>query len=573
MAKLGRYIKILKPFRAQVIGYLLLLVCSCACDLMQPVLMGRAVTQLNALIAGTGGLNALLATVGIMAGTAAVALGLALGAVKLSVVLSCGFTAALRADIFEHACSMSAADIGRIGVTAMLDRSTYDILGLMDFLSLAMRAAVTVPVYSVVGCVMAFRIDGYSAALMTVCIPLVIVLVAVVTRIVRPLQKRSNLYLDKQNAIVHERLSGIRVIRAFNREPYEHDRMAKATNIMADNFVKTNVTMSVASPIMTLMINLVFVLVLYLGGARLAASSVTAANDVVRLLQYISLITNALFSSAWAVMSFPRVRVSVARMNEIYDCPEIARSAGDAVADGTVTAADLTYRYADGAADALLPLSFEIAAGERVALIGGTGSGKSTLLSLVSGIDRPTGGTLCVGGTPCDELTVDDMSRNVTVVFQKSDFFTATLRENIDPFGTCSDERIFAALDAAELGEFARGTGLDYRIEQGGSNLSGGQKQRLALARAFVRDTPIYIFDDSFSALDYLTEKRVRKNMSEVLAGKTCIIATQRVSTAIGCDRILLFDGGRLVACGTHVQLMDNALYKEIYVSQTGGAL
>ena len=270
-------------------------------------------------------------------------------------------------------------------------------------------------------------------------------------------------------------------------------------------------------------------------------------------------------------MQLPRVRVSVSRINEILNSPRIDRSRGRTALDGSVSAFDVSYRYPDGAADSLLPVTFTINPGERVALIGGTGSGKSTLMTLLTGIARPTGGTLIIGGKPESALTVDEISANVATVFQKSDFFTATLRENVDPLGEHTDEEVLDALDCAEFGEFARQNGLDYRITQNGNNLSGGQKQRVALARAFLKKAEIYLFDDSFSALDYLTEKRVRRNMNERFAGKTCIIATQRISTAYNCDRILLFDGGRLLAVGTHAQLMSNEVYKEIYISQTGG--
>lgn len=570
MSKIGRYISLLKPFKRYIFGYLLLLLCCCACNLIQPYLMDIAVEQINTLGITTA-LKDIVYTCLIMIGVALASLCFVLGANKLSAVISTELTASLRSVIFEHASNMSVADIRRIGVAAMLDRSTYDILGLMDFLSLALNAVVTVPVYIIVGCAMAFRIDGVLASIMVVFIPLIIVMIVCVTRLVRPLQKRSNKYLDKQNAIVHERLSGIRVIRAFNREPYEHERMADATNIMANNFVKTNVTMSVMSPIATLIMNIVTVLVLFIGGKRITAGAAVNTGEIVQLLQYLSMIMSALFTSAWAIVQFPRVRVSVTRMNEVFDCKRIERGKDECVLDGTIVALGASYHYPDSSVDALDPVTFSVKNGDKVALIGGTGSGKSTLMMLFTGMTRPTGGELIIGGKPSSSLTVDEISRNVSTVFQKSDFFTATLRENIDPLGRATDEQIFAALDCAEFGDFARKVGLDYKINQNGSNLSGGQKQRLALARAFLRDTPIYLFDDSFSALDYLTEKRVRQNMNTALAGKTCIIATQRISTAYNCDKILLFDGGKLIAAGTHSELMDNEIYKEIYISQTGG--
>lgn len=569
MRKTGIYISLLKPYRPRIAVFLLLYLLSCAGNLFLPYIMGEAINELN----GAVDVYRMLALCGIMAGVAVVSLVSMICAVRISASVSTSYVGDLRTAIFAHACNISTADVNRIGVAAMLDRSTYDILTLMDFIPMALRAAITVPVYSVVGCVMAFRIDGILASIMVVCIPLIVIMIFGVTRLVQPLMKRSHKYLDIQNAIVHERLSGIRVIRAFNREPYEHKRMADATDVMADNFVKTNVATGSLTPIAMLVMNTVTILILYFGGSRVSAGAAIAVGDIEQLIQYVGMIMNALFSAAFAVMMFPRIRVGVGRMNEVFDCKQLARGDGNKTFDGTVSAVGVSYRYDGGSADALLPVTFDIKKGERVALIGGTGSGKTTLLTMLAGLARPTGGALALGGYGADSLTVDEISKNVTTVFQKSDFFTATLRENVDPSGKHTDDEIFSALDCAELGDFSRRVGLDYGITQGGGNLSGGQKQRVALARAFLKDASIFLFDDSFSALDYLTERKVRANISERLAGKTCVIATQRVSTALGCDKILLFDGGRLVASGTHEELLKNPIYNEIYMSQTGGRL
>lgn len=572
MSTIKRYAAMLKPHRAKIIGYMISILIACACNLVQPYLLDKVVSAIERISTdGTAQSREIYISCAIMVAAATGGCASMLLAVRLSSHLAAQFTADLRTAIFNHAGNMTLADIRRIGVTAMLDRSTYDTLNLMDFLSMALRAVVLVPVYFIVGCVMAFNIDGVLASLMVVFIPLVFGMIVIVMRLVKPLIKRSNKFLDKQNAIVHERLSGIRIIRAFNREGYEHERMAQATNIMADNFVKTNVTISLTSPIASLLMNIVTVMVLYVGKARLNSGVIITTGDIVEIIQYITLIMNAIFTASFAIMFFPRIKQSVARMNEIFDCNEIDRVESNVKLDGSIKAINCSYHYPDSVVDALLPLSFEIKAGQKVALIGGTGSGKTTIMQLFTGIDKPTGGELYIGGKSSSALTIDEISKNVSTVFQKSDFFTATLRENIDPLNRYTEAEILCALDLAEFGDFARKAGLDYPISQGGSNLSGGQKQRLAIARAFLKDASIYLFDDSFSALDYLTEKRVRSNMAEKLKGKTQIIATQRVSTAYNCDLIMLFDGGKLIAKGKHDELMNNEIYKEIYMSQTGG--
>lgn len=511
----------------------------------------------------------------IMFGVAVIACVLSFAEAKL---LS-GFTAAvavqMRADVFERVNNMPLAEINRIGKGALLSRSTQDINMLNDFLTMFVSVAVTVPFMIIGGSILAFMADWLIALVILLASPLIISLTFFVGKRVHPLYKVANKYIDRQNTIVRERLTGIRIIRAFDREADEHERIEDATVQMANNLIKANVYMGVISPVGLLLMNSVTVLILYLCSVNVQLpDAALRVGDMVAIIQYVSLIMTAIFNSAFIIVWMPRVKVSLDRVGEVFATTPIDRNDKPKTLNGTIEGEGVGYAYPGSDTNALEPLDFKIDSGDKVAFIGGTGAGKSTLLNLFTGLTLNTCGTLKIGGEDASALTVDDVVNNVTTVFQKSDIFSGTIRDNVDPAHEHSDEEVFAALSDAQFGDFVSENGLDYQITQNGSNLSGGQKQRLAIARAFLKPASIYLFDDSFSALDYLTEKRLRSRMNETLKGSTLIIATQRVSTALNCDKIFVFDAGRLVGHGKHEELMNSCeVYREIYTSQTGGEL
>ncbi|MGM9550275.1 MAG: ABC transporter ATP-binding protein, partial [Faecousia sp.] len=389
----------------------------------------------------------------------------------------------------------------------------------------------------------------------------------------------SDRYVDRQNEIMRERLRGIRVIRAFNSEKREHERVSEATRIMVDSFIRGNVAMGAISPLATFLLNLAAVLIVYLGGWRMETEAGLTGGDIFAIVQYVSLVSAGVITGAFAIISFPQAKVAAKRIGQVLHAggmaDPIARQ--DISLSGEIEFDHVTFRYEGAAEAALKDITLHIQKGQKAAVIGGTGAGKSTLVSMLLGFRMPTSGEVRLDGISTEKLSRRTMRDNISCVLQNATIYSGTVRENVRMGRLdASDGEIRSALETAQAGEFvnAYDDGIGHAIRQSGKNLSGGQKQRLSIARALLKNAPIYIFDDSFSALDFLTEAKLRTALNQRLAGKTQIIITQRVTSAMHCDVIFVMDGGALVGCGTHGQLLERCgVYREIYASQTGGNL
>jgi len=560
----------LRPLTGRIILFILLALIATVCDLGMPAIMGMIVND------GIDKQNfdVVWHMCLIMTGVALAGFLLTFCCVKLATKIVTEYTRSARSMLYGHAMDMPLSDFQRIGTGALLTRSTQDTHILQDALGMFMQAVVTVPVLIIGGSVLSLLVDPYISLIIFAVSPVIIVATYFLGKKLMPLYERSNEYIDKQNKIVAERLSGIRVIRAFNKEEQEHGRMKRATEVMANNIIKANVAFGLMTPVAMLIINLITVTVLSILAARAQNGVILRTGDIIAVIQYAGLIMGAIFSSAYTFMMIPRLRVSIKRMNEILSVAPVPRGETVEGLSGALVCKDLTFCYPDSERPALSDISFEIMEGEKVALIGGTGSGKTTLLMILAGLYPKTGGSLTFGAADYDTLTIDDLNKAFRVVYQKHDIFSGTLRENLDPESLYGDDKIFEALATAQLDVFARENGLDYMLNQAGSNLSGGQKQRLCIARALLKPASVYMFDDSFSSLDYLTEQKLRAELMKAMRGKTVIISTQRVATARNCGQIIVFDGGRAVDSGTHKDLIERCgIYREIYITQTGGVL
>ena len=410
-------------------------------------------------------------------------------------------------------------------------------------------------------------------------VPLLTLIVVLLGKRVLPLWGKSDDYIDMQNALLRERLRGIRVIRAFNTEKREHGRIADATHIMAENIIRANVSMGLLTPLATLFLNISALLIIYLGGWRMVHGvSGVSAGDIFAIIQYVTMVMNGVIMASFAIIMYPRAQVAAGRIHQVLG----AEGMGDPMAGetaelhGEIELQDVSFSYG-GSADAISHVSLHILPGQRISVIGGTGSGKSTLMHLLLGFRAPTQGRILFDGRDAAGLSKHTLRRGISSVLQGAAIYSGTIGENIrmgDP--DADDAAVTEAARIAQLADFIASCdgGLSYEIRQAGKNLSGGQKQRLAIARAIIKDAPIYIFDDSFSALDFLTEAKLRATLNRNLAGKTQLIITQRVTSAMHCDVIFVMDGGALVDSGTHAQLLERCgVYREIYASQTGGNL
>ena len=508
---------------------------------------------------------------------------LGMGTTLLGSWLSCKVVACfcgdLRTDIFRKVNTMTFEEFGRLGTAALVTRATHDVETVSWIAGELSNSVFTIPTLFFGGVAMAMAKDVSLALTLLAFVPVILVVVLRVGKDIVPLWVQSDEYTDRQNDLMRQRLRGIRVIRAFNAEGGEQDRIADATRLMAENIIKSNVSMGIITPLATFLLNAAVVLIVYLGGFRMEQGTGLSGGDVFAVVQYVNLIANAVIMAAFSIVMFPHAQVAANRIGQVMNAEAMTDPipAKGVKLSGAVEFENVSFRYAGAADPAVKGVSFCIRPGEKIAVIGGTGAGKSTLVSLLLGFRMPTEGELRLDGVSTENLSRQDMRSNMSVCLQSATIYSGTVRENL-VMGKpdASDEEIWQALEVAQGSDFIRAypDGLDHEITQSGKNLSGGQKQRLSIARAVLKNAPIFIFDDSFSALDFLTEARLRSALAQRIAGKTQIIITQRVSSAMHADRIIVMDGGALVGQGSHEELLKTCkVYREIYASQTGGAV
>ncbi len=507
--------------------------------------------------------------------------GVGLGAVLLGTKMSCevvaSFCADLRGLVFRKVNQMSFEEFGTLGTAALVTRATHDVQTVSWIASELCGTVLMIPVMFLGGVVLAMRKDLWLSLLMLVFVPVIIAVVLKVSKGIVPLWEKADVYIDKQNDIMRERLRGIRVIRAFNAEAEEHSRIEDAINTMSESFIRSNIAMGVISPLAMLLLNVAAVLIVYFGGWRMENGSGLTGGDIFAIIQYVSLVSGSLIMGAFTIVSFPQARVAANRIGQVLS----AKGMADPVArqsltlKGEIEFDHVSFRYEGAAESALRDISLHIQPGQKIAVIGGTGAGKSTLVSMLLGFRMPTEGTVRLDGTPTTQLSRHTMRENMSCVLQNATIYSGTIRENVSMGKlNATDEEILTALEVAQATEFVESfpDGLDHEIKQSGKNLSGGQKQRLSIARALLKDAPVYLFDDSFSALDFLTEANLRGALAKRIQGKTQIIITQRITSAMHCDHIYVMDRGELVDHGTHEALLRRCgVYQEIYASQTGG--
>ena len=563
----------LKPYRGGLLLGMLLMAISTVCELLLPDIMSDI---LNTGVYN-GDLNYIFRCCAKMLAVALISLGSVLGGWYISSKVVAGFCADLRQGVFRKVNTMRFEDISRMGSSALLTRSTHDVGTLSWVASMLSGSIITIPVLFIGGVVLALGKDAVLSLVLLLFIPLVFAAVVRIGKKIEPLWETSDKYMDKQNDIVRERLHGIRVIRAFNSEPREHKRIEDATQVMAENIIRANVSMGVISPLSIALMNMAVVLIVYLGGFRMEwGLSSASGGDIFAVIQYITLIMNGVVMAAFSIVMYPHAKVAAKRIGEVLDVESPAEPEEEELHfSGDIRLENLSFGYEGAAENAVSEISLHIRPGQQVAVIGGTGSGKSTLVQLLMGFRRPSAGHIYFDGRDSTSISPKTIRENISCVLQKAAIYSGSIRKNIAmgrPGAT--DEELLAAAEIAQMGDYLASLpeGLDHELTQSGKNLSGGQKQRICIARAVVKNAPIYIFDDSFSALDFLTEARLRKALSERTAGKTRIVITQRVSSAMSCDCIFVMDKGCLVDAGSHQELLERCkIYQEIYVSQTGG--
>ena len=566
-------VKYLYPYRGKLMLGGLAMTASTICSLLLPTIMSDILN--NGVYRGDYGY--IVRCCLIMLLVAGTGLGTVLFGSRISCNVVASFCADLRGEVFRKVNAMSFEEFGELGTAALTSRCSHDVDTLSWIAAEMSGPLITIPVMFLGGTLLALRKDALLAGVMLAFIPVILGIVVVLGKWIRPLWEKVDVYFDRMGELTRQRIRGIRVIRAFRAEPREHAKIARTIEEMSDIIVKCNSTMEVISPVGTFLLNAAAVLVVFLGGWEMEHSFGLTGGDVFAIVQYTALVASSVIMGSFAIVMLPQVTVAADRIGQVLH----SRGMDDPIVPqgvrlrGEISFDHASFRYADAEEFALRNVTFSVKLGEKIAVIGGTGAGKSTLVNLLLGFRIPSAGEVRIDGIPTTKLSRRDLRDNMSCALQNGTVYSGTIRENVRMGKLdASDPEILKALEVGQAMEFVNRfpEGLDHEIKQSGKNLSGGQKQRLSIARAILKDAPVYIFDDSFSALDFLTEHALRTALNRHLTGKTQIIITQRVTSAMHCDRILVLDGGKLVDTGTHGELLERCqVYRDIYASQTGG--
>ncbi|MFI5486541.1 ABC transporter ATP-binding protein [Micromonospora echinaurantiaca] len=498
-----------------------------------------------------------------------------IGAVHLGARTAMGFGRDVRAAIFTHVNRFSAREVARFGAPSLITRNTNDVQQVQMLVLMSCTMLVAAPIMSVGGVVMALREDVGLSWLMLVSVPVLAVTLGLVTRRMVPGFRLMQTRIDAVNRVLREQITGIRVVRAFVREPYETRRFATVNADLTATALQTGRLMALVFPVVMLVLNVSSVAVLWFGAQRVDAGAIQV-GALTAFLQYLMQILMAVMMATFMLMMVPRAAVGAERIVEVLDTDSSVLPPAAPVTEvptrGELELREVRFQYPGAAEPVLRDVSFRVTAGTTTAIVGSTGAGKTTLLSLIPRLVDATAGAVLVDGVDVRELAPDELWRRIGLVPQRPYLFTGTVASNLrygNPDAT--DAELWAALEIAQARDFvaAMPEGLAAPIAQGGTNVSGGQRQRLAIARALVRRPEIYLFDDSFSALDLGTDARLRAALRPVTADAAVVIVAQRVSTIVDADQIIVLENGGVVGVGRHEQLLKTCpTYAEIVASQ-----
>lgn len=571
MLKLFRY---LRPHWAAALLAPLLMLLEVAMDLLQPILMAsiidKGVMQNDiSHIRSAGLLMVSAALVGLIGGV---------GCTIYSSIASQRFGADLRRDLFRKVQTLSFRNLDNLTTGSLITRLTNDIVQLQTMVQMLLRVFVRSPFLAIGSIIMAVIISPKLAVILAMAVPLLFVVMFLLIRATLPLFSVIQQKLDKVNTVLKENFAGIRVSKAFVRRDYENKRFNRANTDFTQVSVKTQRIVAINMPILTMILNVSIVAVLWFGGKN----AINGSFEIGSLIAFINYVTQVLFSVSSVAMMLVRIstaKVSADRIQEVLSAePEIKNPLDpkkDAYSQGEVIFDQVTFSYQPGTRQPVLrQLSFTASPGQTVAIMGATGAGKSSLVSLIPRLYDVTKGRIMIDGTDVRSYDLSSLRGRVGIVLQESILFSGSIRDNIR-YGKpeASEEDVIAAAKAAQAHDFITEMpeGYDTQLGQRGINLSGGQKQRIAIARALLLRPSILILDDSTSAIDMGTESRLQKELSQLMHGRTCFIIAQRISSVIEADKILVLDDGRLIAEGTHQELLASCeLYQDIYESQFG---
>jgi ATP-binding cassette subfamily B protein len=564
--------KRLKKFKIQVAGVLIFIFLQTLCDLYIPALMAdivdNGILKGDVLYVTNVGIKMLSFTLGIVL--------FSILSNLLSSLVSAKFSERLRSEIFEKVEKFSLDEFNKIGTASLITRNTNDVTQIQTVLLVILRMMVMAPIMAVGGIYMAIKTDVGLSWVLMVSLPAIIGLIVLVLKFGGKLFASMQAKLDKLNLVMRENLTGIRVIRAFDKINFEKARFKIANDDLTETAIKANKIMAFLMPGIIFILNFTTILIVWFGSKRISLGEMQIGS-LMAYIQYASLILFSFVMMSMLFVMIPRASASAKRINEVLETEISIKEAAHLIYSddnlkGQIEFCNVSYSYY-GADEAVLKnISFKATKGETTAIIGGTGSGKSTLINLIPRFYNVSAGEILIDGVNIKDMPQHYLRNKIGLVPQKAVLFSGTIKENIK-YGKedATDDEINYALNIAEATEFISemDNGLDTFIAQGGKNVSGGQKQRLSIARALVRKPEIYIFDDSFSALDSKTDANLRKSLLLETRNSIVIIVAQKITSIINADRIVVLDEGIISGIGTHKELMAcNDVYRELASSQ-----
>ncbi|MDO5095703.1 MAG: ABC transporter ATP-binding protein [Peptostreptococcaceae bacterium] len=489
--------------------------------------------------------------------------------------VSVGFSKSLRSRVFKKVQEFSQPEFDAISTSSLITRTNNDVMQIQTFVNIVLRISLMAPIMAVGGIVMALAKNVKMSMILLVAMPVMLLFIFNAARRIVPLSSKMQGRLDEINLVIREKLTGIRVARTFGTEAYEEERFEKVNRDFMENATKLGKIMATLMPGLNLILYGTTVALMAFAGFEIVKGSLVPVGDMIAVIQYVIQIIMSVVMMSMVFLFYPRASVSAKRIDEVLSMvPSIqntSRELPPTEERGRVSFRSVSFTFPNANAPALENISFDSEPEEITAIIGSTGSGKSTLINLIPRFYDVQSGEILVDGVNIKDMDLNVLRGKIGLVPQKAFLFKGSIRDNIAYGTSLSDEEIHHVLQIAQSEQFVmeKEGGLDAPITQGATNLSGGQKQRLAIARAIGRKPEIYIFDDSFSALDFKTDSALRKALFRETENATVILVAQRVSTIKNADRIIVLENGKIAGIGKHTELLQNCeVYREIVYSQ-----